>query len=279
MVGRPASSRRGDQSRRELVSIAIDCFSRYGYQGTSIDRIARAAGVTKGALYYHFKDKQDLLFGALDDRIGGFERVVVERVTQLKDPVAALHAVAHICVEQATISNHRRFILTLMVEALDTHPELSDRFRDMMRRFREFLSHTVSIGQRRGVFRNTVDPSLAAQLFVAALIGTELQYYQDPKTIRLRESMQAVVEQFCVWLSVSARPSQDTALAEAARAAGTTVSGEPDESGSRQATGRRARGIGMKPAAPRLEGRRESNEPRRGHELRRARGSKETNDG
>lgn len=200
--------RRGDQSRRELVSVAIDCFSRYGYQGTSIDRIARAAGVTKGALYYHFRDKQDLLFGALDDRIGGFERVVVERVTRLKDPVAALYEVADICVEQATVSNHRRFILTLMVEALDTHEELSERFRAMMRRFRDFLTDTVAIGQRKGVFRNDVDPALAAQLFVAALAGMELQYYQDPEAIRLRESMRAVVEQFRAWVATPAKETK-----------------------------------------------------------------------
>jgi TetR/AcrR family acrAB operon transcriptional repressor len=204
--------RRGDQSRRELISIAIDCFSRYGYQGTSIDRIARAAGVTKGALYYHFKDKEELLFGALDDRIGGFERVVVERVTALKDPVAALHAVADICVEQATVSNHRRFILTLMVEALDTHPGLSGRFREMMRRFREFLGNTVRIGQARGAFRTGVDPALAAQLFVANLIGTELQYYQDPEAIPLRESMRAVVDQFTTWLGPEGRTPGADAL-------------------------------------------------------------------
>ena len=196
----PARSARGEQSRRELVSIAIDCFARYGYQGTSIDRIARAAGVTKGALYYHFKDKEALLFGALDDRIGGFERVVVERVTKLRDPLAALYAVADTCVEQATRSNHRRFMLTLMVEALDTYPALSERFQQMMRRFREFLANTVRIGQSKGVFRADVDPALAARIFVAGLFGTEMQYYQDPRTIPLRESVRAATDQFCAWL-------------------------------------------------------------------------------
>src|ERR1051325_6970118 len=182
---------RGEQSRRELVSIAIDCFSRYGYQGTSIDRIARAAGVTKGALYYHFKDKEGRLFGALDDRIGGFERVVVERVTRLRDPIAALYAVADICIEQATRSNHRRFMLTLMVEALDTYPALSERFRQMMRRFRDFLAETVRIGQRKGVFRRDVEPRVAAQMFVSGLVGTEIQHYQDPAAVRLAHSMRA----------------------------------------------------------------------------------------
>jgi AcrR family transcriptional regulator len=201
---------RGEQSRREIVSVAIECFSRYGYQGTSIDRIARAAGVTKGALYYHFKDKEALLFGALDDRIGGFERMVVERVTRLRDPLAALHAVADICVEQATRSNHRRFMLTLMVEALDTYPALSERFRQMMRRFRDFLANTVRIGQTKGLFRSDLDPGLAAQLFVSGLIGSEIQHYQDPKTIALRESTHAATEQLVAWLGAGRlrRPSK-----------------------------------------------------------------------
>jgi AcrR family transcriptional regulator len=207
---------RGERSRREIVSVAIDCFARYGYQGTSIDRIARAAGVTKGALYYHFKDKEELLFGALDDRIGGFERVVVERVTRLRDPVAALYAVAEICTEQATRSNHRRFMLTLMVEALDTYPTLSERFRQMMRRFREFLAETVRIGQRKGVFRRDVEPRVAAQLFVSGLFGTEIQYYQDPGTVRLADSMRAVTDQFCAWLGPRASRSKRVARLAAA---------------------------------------------------------------
>ena len=51
--GRPSST-----ARKDLMAIAIDCFARYGYQGTSIDRIASAAGVTKGAIYYHCSSRQ-----------------------------------------------------------------------------------------------------------------------------------------------------------------------------------------------------------------------------
>ncbi|MGH7860118.1 MAG: hypothetical protein ACREQY_22555, partial [Candidatus Binatia bacterium] len=59
--------------------------------------------------------------------------------------------------------------------------------------------------QRKGVFRNDVEPALAAQLFVAALAGTELQFYQDPEAIDLRDSMRAVAEQFRAWLATSAK--------------------------------------------------------------------------
>src|SRR5436190_24383391 len=112
---RPKSNGRG---RKELMAIAIDCFARYGYQGTTIDRIASAAGMTKGALYYHFRDKEELLFEAVQDRITEFEQRVVGGVSPSTDPAGALTEIARVCVHIATKNNLRRFILTLMVEAL-----------------------------------------------------------------------------------------------------------------------------------------------------------------
>src|SRR2546428_12290794 len=76
----PGGRTRRAASRKQLMASAIDCFARLGYQGTSIDRIARAVGVTKGAVYYHFRDKEELLFEAVEDRNGGFEQQVLEQV-------------------------------------------------------------------------------------------------------------------------------------------------------------------------------------------------------
>src|SRR6202795_3304133 len=83
--GKPNST-----ARKDLMAIAIDCFARYGYQGTSIDRIASAAGVTKGAIYYHFRDKEELLFEAVKDRTSAYEERIVGSVSPVADPVAAL---------------------------------------------------------------------------------------------------------------------------------------------------------------------------------------------
>jgi TetR/AcrR family transcriptional regulator, acrAB operon repressor len=199
----PSGPRRTEPGREGLMRTAIDCFSRYGYAGTSIDRIARAAGVTKGALYYHFRDKEQLLFAAVKERVGAFERHVLERVEPLDDPGQALRAVARICAQNVRADNHRRFILTLMVEALDTNAELSAQFRDMMRRFRSFHRDLIRRGQERGRFRADVDPALAAQTFVSGILGIEIQYYQDPSSIDLDESLEKHVDQTLAWLSAS----------------------------------------------------------------------------
>ncbi len=196
-----SSARRAEPGRSGLLFHAIDCFARHGYAGASIDRIARAAGVTKGAVYYHFRDKQQLLFASVKDCISTFESAVMARVERLDDPRDALAEVATMCADIARDDNHRRFILTLMVEALDTHPELEAEFQAMMQRFRAFQAHLIRRGQQQRLFRAAVNPDAAAEAFVAGILGAELQYYQDSKAVDVRRTVAVQVEQTLAWLA------------------------------------------------------------------------------
>src|SRR5258706_5189459 len=101
-----ARPERGD-SRRDLMKIAIDCFAKYGSQATSIDRIAKAAGVTKGALYYHFKDKEELLFEAVKKRVGQFERRGIGDPPPTADAASAPRQLARRCYHHGTHNHHR----------------------------------------------------------------------------------------------------------------------------------------------------------------------------
>jgi TetR/AcrR family acrAB operon transcriptional repressor/TetR/AcrR family transcriptional repressor of mexAB-oprM operon len=193
-------------SKKQLMSAAIDCFARLGYQGTTIDRIARAAGVTKGAIYYHFRDKEQLLFEAVRDRVQGFEGHVLEEVAPAGDAIANLRRVIDACFFHATVSNHRRFIITLMVEALDTNPRLSVEFRSILRRMRAFLAGIVRRGQQQGILRPDVTPEAAAAIIAAGIIGAEVQHYQDPEQIDLRAVLDTLVVQLEAWL---VSPSDD----------------------------------------------------------------------
>jgi len=195
---------RGDgrePSRKPLLRAAIDCFARLGYQGTTIDRIARDAGVTKGAVYYHFRDKEQLLFEAVKDHVGEFERQVLAEVTPELDAMGALRRVVDVCFFHATVSNHRRFIITLMVEALDTNPALSVEFRNILRRMRVFLADVVRRGQQRGVLRGDVSAEAAAAVVAGAIMGAEIQHYQDPEQVDLRAILDTLVEQMAAWLA------------------------------------------------------------------------------
>ncbi len=193
--------RRAEPGRGGILLTAIDCFARYGYAGTSTDRIARAAGVTKGALYYHFKDKEQLLFAAVTERIEAFETFVLEQMQNERGPIERLRAITRICAENAIADNHRRFILTLMVEAIDTNATLSSEFSAMLQRFRAFHRRVIRDGQETGLFRKDVDVGRAAETFVAGILGAEVQFYQDPESTDLRQSCDMHADQFLAWIA------------------------------------------------------------------------------
>ena len=187
-------ARRGDDARADLKETAIDCFARYGYQGTSIDRIARESGVTKGAIYYHYKDKNDLLAAAVADRVKEFEDRV-QSACRGAEPAESLRRIVAVCIEHAVSNDRPRFAIKLMVEAIDTHDLLLEAMRGMMRRFRAFLRNIVRTGQDSGDFRPDADADQIAALLTSAVIGAETQYYLDPDRFRLEQTLQTFLTQ------------------------------------------------------------------------------------
>lgn len=57
---------RSAATRQALLRVARRMFAKFGYGGTATEEIVRQAKVTRGALYHHFRDKQDLFLAVLD---------------------------------------------------------------------------------------------------------------------------------------------------------------------------------------------------------------------
>lgn len=58
---RPKWTRRPDQRPQEILAAALRVFARHGYKATRLEDVAAEAGVTKGTIYYYFKNKDALL--------------------------------------------------------------------------------------------------------------------------------------------------------------------------------------------------------------------------
>lgn len=59
---------RKERTKLLLILAAADIFIKHGFNGASIDLIAKSAGYTKGAIYFHFKNKEELLYGVMKYR-------------------------------------------------------------------------------------------------------------------------------------------------------------------------------------------------------------------
>src|ERR1043165_28118 len=78
--------RRGD-TRQRIQDVTLELIAEQGYEKTSLREIAERLGVTKAALYYHFKTKEDILVSLFEDLAVSLDEVLAWARAQ-DDPLA-----------------------------------------------------------------------------------------------------------------------------------------------------------------------------------------------
>ena len=71
-----ADSRHRGDTRRRIQTVAVELFTEHGYDGTSLREIAERLDVTKAALYYHFKSKEDIVASLVEDHFGRIDELI-----------------------------------------------------------------------------------------------------------------------------------------------------------------------------------------------------------
>jgi AcrR family transcriptional regulator len=152
-------------SRRELVENemyehAIRLFAERGFAGTSLQDIADAMGMTRPALYYYVKSKDELLAKLAADVAGGSAAEMAELVGRTDlDPVAKLHGIAKLTVRRMAFQPDR-FRLLIRSEA-ELPPELAESYDVNRRAVLKVVSTAIDQGIRAGQLR-PVDSRVAA---------------------------------------------------------------------------------------------------------------------
>ncbi|MBQ1046616.1 MULTISPECIES: TetR/AcrR family transcriptional regulator [unclassified Micromonospora] len=63
-------------TRQRIQAVALELFTEHGYEKTSLREIAERLGVTKAALYYHFKSKDEIVTSLVDDRLRRMDELI-----------------------------------------------------------------------------------------------------------------------------------------------------------------------------------------------------------
>lgn len=56
-----------DARRQEILAAARACFARFGYEGATVRRLEEATGLSRGAIFHHFRDKESLFLAVAED--------------------------------------------------------------------------------------------------------------------------------------------------------------------------------------------------------------------
>ena len=106
-------------TRKNLISIARNHFSIYGYDKTSLEAIVKEAGMTRGAVYHHFKNKKTLFLAVLS-QVQTEVGENVERQALTSDDVWEQLTLGCIgFVESATLESNKRILLIDSLNVVD----------------------------------------------------------------------------------------------------------------------------------------------------------------
>jgi AcrR family transcriptional regulator len=97
---------RRDATRARLIDAALELFGRRGYASTPVDAVARAAGVSPGLLYHHFRGKSDLLHAIFEESMRDVDATFAD-ADRLPDPARRLAALLRSIA--AHVKARRRF--------------------------------------------------------------------------------------------------------------------------------------------------------------------------
>lgn len=187
-------------TREAIIEAAIDTFLDKGVAKSSLDLIARNAGVTRGAVYWHFTDKEDLL----DTLINRVRQPLHELLDDLRqqhpeNPLAALRNGAREAIMMLKRNNlHRRIstILFTRCELLGQHAAKFEHQRESDQQALAKVTEDFEKSAQLGLLRPGLPPRIAALTLFAQLKGMYLIWLQNPDYFDLEREGLPLLDQF-----------------------------------------------------------------------------------
>lgn len=106
-----ASAADAARTAERVLAHAVDLFGERGHAAVSLDDVARAAGVTRGAVYHHYGSKDGLFRAAAERLQGSVAQMVAETAEREADPARQLRAGCHAFLDAITSPPHLRILL------------------------------------------------------------------------------------------------------------------------------------------------------------------------
>lgn len=156
-----------------LTDVALRVFAERGFDGSSMDDVARAAGIAKASIYHHIAGKEELLRRGLERALGALFAVLDEPGALDGRPIERLQ---YIYRRVATLALELRFELAVLVRVRGN----SNAERDALvrrRAFDEQVAGIVRAAQAAGEFDRSLDASLAVRLMFG-MVNSLVEWYK-----------------------------------------------------------------------------------------------------
>ena len=187
------------ETRTLILDTAERVFEEKGVSHTSLAEIAKTAGLTRGAIYWHFKNKVDL-FEAMMDRIKlPMEHTKPGSGTEREDPLGFVRDCALGVLKQITSDPQTQRVFEICchkVEYVDEMTQLRERHIECRSEFLSQLERGLRLAAKQGLIPASVNPRFAAVGLHALVDGLIMNWVLDPKYFPLAKAAAPMIDNY-----------------------------------------------------------------------------------
>jgi AcrR family transcriptional regulator len=170
-------------TRERIKATALNRFLKVGYKNTSLNDIAGYVGISKPAIYHHFKSKEELFFEVFWDFVDLLETFFQETLRQAKSVQSMIQGMYgsmedvqkyFLQLDGFEPDESEISLLTLLMEGINLFPKIKERFQVLYRRMLHQMEGLIRTAQRNGEIRDDVDAEMLALHLSASYEGSML---------------------------------------------------------------------------------------------------------
>lgn len=183
-------------TREQILDAALLVFGRKGYSAATLQDVAAEAGLTRGAVYWHFKGKAELYTALVGERCTRANEVFTEALSANAPPLEAIERLLTRSIEVLEEDEGYRAVLSITLFKTELTPELEAGFQQKtaaMRRLVDGIAGLVRKGIKAGQIDCAVDPRAAALAAVSLLNGAISLYLMDPAMLGARTTVRRMI--------------------------------------------------------------------------------------
>jgi len=184
-------------TRANLLKTALSVFSAKGYASATLDDVAKAAKVTRGAIYWHFKSKADL-YNTLTQELSARGASVVQQA--VAEGGTLLEILRRVFIRQCALieeDKEARAVMELALFKTGLNPELQAGRKKQLEAGNalvEGIADAMRQGIAQGVLRKDLDAVDMARAFIAFENGTIQLWLASPRSFSLKVSAESFAD-------------------------------------------------------------------------------------
>lgn len=163
---------KAERTKQFIIETAAPIYNQKGLYGANIDDVLDASKLTKGALYGHFKNKDDLTLQVIEYMLKNYLQMIESTIAQTK--TAKEKVFAYLDLFKDPLNTYFQGgcpIFNIAVEADDNYPKLKESIADIIRAGQKKFVDILETGILNGEISNQIDAKIFAFKCVAAIEG------------------------------------------------------------------------------------------------------------